>query len=171
MPRETIIRRSGESEYDLALRKFLSGIDINAQSGCWEWKKNRTPKGYGQVWAFGRMMVASRLSYKLFVGDIPENLCACHICDNPPCCNPDHLFLGTLNDNIQDCIKKGRRVPHGKRGQDCGRAKLNDRQVLEIKRRSRDGEKAKDLGMEYGVDRHTIRGIVRGFNWNHIILE
>lgn len=75
---------------------------------CWIWDTQQK-HGYGQLRAFGKLYRAHRFSYELHFGPIPEGLFVCHKCDNPPCVNPDHLFLGTAKDNIQDMIAKGRR--------------------------------------------------------------
>jgi len=82
------------------------------ENGCWEWQaamggSNNT---YGVLRINKKHWYAHRLSYTLNIGDIPKGLKVCHTCDNPKCVNPDHLFLGTQYDNIQDCIKKNRKV-------------------------------------------------------------
>ncbi len=77
-------------------------------NGCWEWLGYLDPKGYGTFGVNNKVFKAHRYSYLIHFGPIPEKLCVCHHCDNPQCCNPDHLFLGTHNDNMQDMIKKGR---------------------------------------------------------------
>lgn len=77
-------------------------------SGCWEWTGCSTKFGYGKTTVNGVSEYTHRLSYKYFKGLIGEGLCVCHKCDNPKCFNPDHLFLGTHQDNIKDKIAKGR---------------------------------------------------------------
>ncbi len=74
---------------------------------CWEFDGNIS-HGYGRLTVDGKRVLAHRYSYEKFVGPILEGLMVCHKCDNPPCVNPDHLFLGTQLDNIRDCIAKGR---------------------------------------------------------------
>lgn len=78
-------------------------------TGCWLWL-GTIKGGYGNVAFCGRTMRTHRLAYELTHGPIPSGLCVCHRCDTPSCCNPDHLFLGTPNDNNQDKIRKGRDV-------------------------------------------------------------
>lgn len=87
---------------------------------CWEWQLGRNKDGYGRV-SLGsgsrrtgnrRHLQAHRLSWELSNGDVPEGLNVLHRCDNPPCCNPTHLFLGTQKENMQDKVAKGR---HGSR--------------------------------------------------------
>lgn len=100
--------------------RLLQNININETTGCWNWQGGLTGQGYGQSWDSSTQepLDAHRLSYKTFVGPLPESdgsyhgICVLHKCDNPKCINPEHLFLGTQKINIQDCAAKGR-----KRGQ------------------------------------------------------
>lgn len=75
---------------------------------CLEWQGYRMPNGYGHVAFLGRMRLAHRVAYELTHGPIPEGMLVCHRCDNPPCTDPEHLFLGTHSDNVQDMLRKGR---------------------------------------------------------------
>lgn len=87
--------------------RFNKSYKINQKTGCWEnhaaLKKNR----YGTITFNGVHIVAHRASYMKYIGEIPEGLKICHRCDNKPCCNPFHLFLGTQKDNMQDAQSKG----------------------------------------------------------------
>ena len=76
--------------------------------GCWEWM-GHTTRGYGRHWAHGKAVQAHRFSYELHYDPIPDGLEALHSCDNPRCCRPDHIFLGTQADNVHDAQNKGRR--------------------------------------------------------------
>lgn len=76
---------------------------------CWPWQGNRNEDGYGRLSPRrGVIIMAHRYAYERYIGPIPENLKLLHSCDNPPCCNPAHLFIGTQADNVADMIKKGR---------------------------------------------------------------
>jgi len=75
---------------------------------CWLWTGTRQHNGYGRILVDGRMRQAHRVSYELTFGPVPAGLQVCHKCDNPPCVNPDHLFVGTQSDNLFDQGRKGR---------------------------------------------------------------
>lgn len=89
--------------------RFSNKINREVGSnGCHEWIGSKSKKGYGYFHHKGKTKKAYRISYELFYGPIPSGLHVCHICDNPSCVNPEHLFLGTNTDNYQDKIKKNR---------------------------------------------------------------
>lgn len=84
---------------------------VNKTPTCWLWTANRLPKGYGVINVGGRagsQQLAHRVSWELHFGPIPDGLWVLHRCDNPPCVRPDHLFLGTVQDNVDDMVTKGR---------------------------------------------------------------
>lgn len=78
------------------------------ESGCWIWTGHIRTNGYGAMSIKSKLQYAHRISWELHNGPIPEGLFVLHKCDNPPCVNPDHLFIGTQKDNLQDAFKKGR---------------------------------------------------------------
>lgn len=93
---------------------------VTRSEGCWEWNGYRTPDGYGRIWKDGKGCSATRISWEMAFGSIPDGLHVLHRCDNPPCVNPDHLFLGDRSTNMQDSVAKGRNFfaskTHCKRG-------------------------------------------------------
>lgn len=121
---------------------FLSFLKVGDEDECWPFMGARNQGGYGSFsspsYQKTRNIGAHRFAYQLFVGSIPEGLFVLHRCDNPPCCNPKHLFLGTNRDNIVDSIKKGRKIPAPLKGSRHWNARLTNEQVVEI-RTSYDG--------------------------------
>lgn len=103
-------------------RAKLKDSCVITEKGCWEWKLFRkpVPRHYGMTSYRGKAWLAHRLTYRLTKGEIPKGMVVMHSCDNPPCCNPDHLGLGTHKDNMADCRAKGRypsaNKTHCKRG-------------------------------------------------------
>lgn len=83
-------------------------VDRKGPDECWEWKGHRGNAGYGVAYCQGLQLRAHRVAYMVAKGDVPEGVLVLHTCDNPPCCNPAHLRLGTYLDNNEDAINKGR---------------------------------------------------------------
>jgi hypothetical protein len=88
--------------------EFWSFVDRRSADACWHWTGRKTTRGYGQIQGEGSWTGAHRRAYSLTKGEIPDGHYVCHTCDNPPCCNPAHLFIGTPQDNVDDMIAKGR---------------------------------------------------------------
>jgi hypothetical protein len=139
--------------------------------GCREWADARNRKGYGVANLPGqRTAPAHRVAWELANGrPVPAGLCVCHTCDNPPCCNPAHLFLGTRADNNADMYAKGRGGHGWVPGEKCGTARLTAAQVSEIRHRYASGGLShRALAREYGVHYRQIGRIVRGLSWKHL---
>jgi DNA-binding XRE family transcriptional regulator len=120
--------------------------------------------GYPKLKMFRKAVRANRLIYKNNFGEIPDGLFVLHKCDNPACINPDHLFLGTNNDNIQDMIKKGRKVTCP--GEKHWNSILTEKQIIEIANTK--GLTQKELAKVYGVSRGTIGHIKRMERWEYL---
>ena len=147
---------------------FWSRVDCaNGKESCWEWTGGRMPSGYGQISFMGRPQGAHRLAYQFAIGDIPAGFSILHRCDNPPCCNPAHLFTGTARDNAQDALAKGRFVV----GERNGYAKLSDSDIASIKHLYAIGAYTQtELAKKYGVYQSTIQRRVdgKGKGWNFL---
>jgi hypothetical protein len=145
---------------------YTTTADIEAMStpeptsGCWLWTGSYGGGGYGNAKVAGKGMNSSRAMWTVTFGD-PGKLHVLHKCDNRACVNPDHLFLGTNQDNQIDCVRKGRKVALV--GQSNGNSKLTDDQANEIRCRYAMGYRSSPkLGREYGVSFMTVLRIVHG---------
>lgn len=93
-------------------KRFENKI-IRLENGCWGWKGSKDAAGYGMFYFNGRLRYLHRYQWEQSYGSIPHGLLVCHACDNPPCANPQHLFLGTYKDNALDRVKKISTKTHG----------------------------------------------------------
>lgn len=134
--------------------------NVRVAKNCWIWK-GATSKGYAILGIGGRMEKASRVSWFIHFGAIPEAQLICHRCDNPKCVNPFHLFLGTHKDNTQDAITKQRMLVGEKNGQH----KLTSKDVRYI--RSSD-KSATQLAKRFGVHIPCITRIIKRQRWKHL---
>lgn len=153
-------RRKGQ---DLAER-FFDFVFPEPNSGCWLWVGGVGEKGHGRFNIGNRTQVqAHRFSWEIHKGDVPEGLWVLHHCDNPPCVNPDHLFLGTCQDNHDDMIDKGRKiVPIGSAHP---KTQLTEADVLKIRA---DTRPLHIIGAEYGFDKQHVWKIKKRWYWKHI---
>lgn len=155
---------------------FWRKVDQRSTQECWKWKGTISQYGYGtairQAAKVRAKFQAHRLAYFLHYGVDPKDLNVLHRCDNPPCCNPNHLFLGTILDNARDMWEKGRQnvcPPPTKRGADHGCAKLTEAKVIAIRAAYIPFVKTqKMLARDYGVSVRLIDRILRRDLWKHI---
>lgn len=134
-------------------------VDIGEADDCWPWLGGCKPNGYGTLSIAGKGYSTHRIAYEVAVGLIPDGLFVCHRCDNPPCCNPAHLFLGTPSDNTRDMHAKGR-LP-SRKGERHPLSKLSNAQREEIVARRKYGERGIDLAREFNVSQPTITRLVK----------
>ncbi len=153
--------------------EFMRWVEINEETGCWEWNLSRSDLrgGYGQKVINYKHYRSNRLAWLVFKGEIPKGMFVCHKCDNPPCCNPEHLFLGSPKDNSKDAWHKGRvvlptNIPVGEKHRN---AKLTETDIREIRRRKDDGESSVALAKEFNVSRSLIWNVWRRLIWKHVI--
>ena len=122
MPKGIYNRISAKERFELKYK-------INPSTGCRLWQCGQSSK-YGYFWLEYKDRLAHRVAYELYIGKIPKGMCVCHKCDTPKCVNPDHLFLGTTNDNMQDMCNKDRQA----KGTLNGNSKLVPKDVIKIRR-------------------------------------
>ena len=146
---------------------FWRHVQRGAPTECWLWIGARFANGYGRVrLSTLRTSVAHRLAWRLTYGDVPTDRFVCHHCDVRSCCNPAHLFLGTAVDNVQDCIRKGRRAML--RGTAHPNARLTEDDVVAIRRRREDGEPLLGIALAFGITRSMVSLIAHRRAWSHL---
>jgi hypothetical protein len=147
-----------------AVERFWS--NVRKTDHCWEWTACLSQDGYGHFGAVAfKEKRAHRVAWTLANGPITGGLQVCHKCDNPKCVNPEHLFLGTQADNMQDAARKG----HRNLGELNTHSRLTKEQVISIRAEFANGETQKALARKYGVWPYSIRSIVDNITWKHIL--
>jgi len=142
-------------------------IDKRGEDECWNWL-DRLSNGYGQMRFNNKAYGAHRFVYEEVYGMIPEGLFICHKCNNPSCCNPNHLYAGTQKDNQKQMVNEGRSA----KGEMQSLSKLTTRDILKIRSLYSTNEKNQiELGKIFGVDNATISDITRRKTWKHIPME
>lgn len=174
--------------------RFWRQVDRRGADECWEWIGARIEAGYGKFWIAGKTVSAHRHAWSLTHGQDPTGASVLHRCDNPPCVNPSHLFLGTQADNVADAKAKGRtasgdrngsrvkpeRMPRGdrngartkpdrlRRGSLVWASKLTPDDVLAIRAAAALGAKQSDLARKYGVTPQAVFHVVHRLSWRHV---
>jgi hypothetical protein len=160
--------------------RYHAKVDRRGEDECWEWTAARFEKGYGVFRLGPKQVKAHRFGYELLVGPIPVGLYVCHTCDNPPCQNPKHWFLGTHKDNAVDRERKGRgayktwgplpprlKLPRA-RGERSGVSKLTEEKVREIRRLYASGLSQEAIAIQVGMCQKAISNVVRRKTWAHV---
>lgn len=145
--------------YEKAYKMFRFLEKIQKTDNCWYWNGTIQSSGYGSICIKFKRYRAHRLSYILFKGNIPKNMFVCHTCDIKHCVNPDHLWLGTLQDNVNDMMNKGRhaRVSKEKHSQ----CKLRTNDISKIRKLHNHGWNYKKLAKHYNISTGYIRSICK----------
>ena len=140
---------------------LLTNYKVDSHTGCWLWLGAKISSGYGVARYNGANAYTHRVSYETSNGDIPDGLFVLHKCDNPSCMNPEHLFLGTQRENMQDMKEKDRHLY----GQRNGNARLTDASAKAIKNMSGTHSSIAD---KFNVSRRTVGFIKSGATWGHV---
>lgn len=165
--RARAVRSAKNATKEFIQNRFWTKVRKRSNDECWEWTGPRSSGGYG-LFGIKRINInAHRFAYKDTFGEFPAHLCVLHKCDNPPCCNPSHLFLGTNKDNTDDCIRKGR---HKKPtlGEDHPMHKLSESDVIKMRRLYSGGMSAGQIAKRFGVSKVTTIAAISGYTWGHI---
>lgn len=136
---------------------FWMKVDSRGKDECWLWTGAHTSAGYGIQNVERHLKLATHVSWFLHHGVWPAPLFALHECDNPPCVNPNHLFLGTFKDNGEDMTAKGRQA-----------SKLCVEDVRKIRRLRTKGSTVTALGKQFGVHHGHISDICNRRVWRHV---
>jgi hypothetical protein len=190
------LKRKRNGRFKPVEPRFWARVDKKGPEDCWEWTATRAGKGYGVMSVNGRAQYAHRIS--LFLDgrlDLDSPLCALHRCDNPPCVNPAHLFAGTLSDNQQDAMAKGRmmfqtrpecylrgenhpahrwsaeareRIFQSHRGERNRHAKLTEEDIVQIFKLRSTGMYLQDIADRFSVSRSNVCIILKRKAWRHL---
>lgn len=153
--------------------RFWANVEKGAD--CWTWIGFKSTRGYGQITTNKVPEGAHRVSWKIHHGPIPDGLFVLHKCDNPPCVNPSHLFVGTPRENMLDKVRKGRQNREGcvnknpRRGSSNPSAKLLEGDVSRIRAMIKDRVPQREIAESFGVSRDTIYKISKGVLWSHVV--
>lgn len=152
------------TEYDQRAFDRLFNKSIVLENGCIEFTGGQNPKGYGCFHYNGKTTGAHCAAYDLCVGDIIDDSHVLHTCDNRICINPEHLFLGSTQDNSEDMKNKNRQ----NKGEDRPLAKLTEADVINIRRLRNEGKSTIYIGAMYNISHSNVSMIARGLRWKHI---
>ena len=165
-PKEQRSPASGLSRLTV-VERFFSHVNKADPNECWPWTGSANQSGHGEFFVSKTRgkVPAHAFSLELATGQAcPAGKETCHHCDNPPCCDPAHLYYGTRQQNIDDMWQRGR----GRRGSDHRAARLTEESVVQIRHRYAAGEFAKDLAAEFNVTTGAVVAVVLGKNWRHV---
>jgi hypothetical protein len=148
--------------------RFWAKVSPEPTSGCFLWTAAVGGGGYGNSFVNGRNVAAHRLAWELANGPVPDGLCVLHKCDNRACVNPSHLFLGTLKDNTQDMLAKGRNRPPVLLGEANAVAKITADDVRAIRAALARGESHFSIARRFSTCPSNVRSVRDGKTWAHV---
>lgn len=148
--------------------RFWAKVDRHSGDGCWLWRGATSRGGYGEISHNGRPQPAHRVAWELTNGPIPTGMQVLHRCDVRACCRPDHLFLGSQRDNVNDMIMKGRDAQNPVFGERHGKSKLTAPKVSEIRSLYASGVSQQEIADRFGITRGNVGFIVSHKTWRHV---
>lgn len=162
----------GHFRHRSEMERFWEKVDKRSTNECWNWIGAKDADGYGRFRTDRRILnrwaKASRFLYESINGKLPRFLNVCHTCDNRACVNPNHLYAGTQQQNIQDMKDRNRFTPHSKSGEQSHLSKLTAVQVREIRRRAALGESRRILEKEFNISRAQLGAVIRRESWKDV---
>lgn len=140
---------------------FWVRVDQGDPDECWPWTGTTLPKGYGTLYWDDRTRYAHRVAYEIANGSVEDVEVVMHTCDNPPCCNPNHLKAGTQSENITEALERGRLIPVG--------ADVTPQDVRDIRDRYDEEDTTyAEIAEDYPINAHSVGRIVRGDRWGWV---
>lgn len=152
------------------VERFEAKFEKGPETECWPWLASHNGAGYGMIWdqERGRKVLATRVSYELYKGPIPDGGLILHSCDNPICVNPNHLRVGSYKDNVTDMDVRGRRVPVSMKGDGNPGAVLKAAEVTSLLKDYVDGVPRKTIASRYGISEYSLSDYTDGKSWVHL---
>lgn len=136
------------------VKRFKAHVNIQSSAECWDWGGSLDHDGYGKVKIGGIVLVSHRVSYEIYKGEFDKAMHVLHSCDNPKCCNPNHMRLGSRKDNMQDMIcRSGRRHPSGYK-------RVGNELVQKILTDFEGGAPKRLIARTYSISTRTVRRVV-----------
>ena len=156
-----------EAEYERTVELFWSKVAVGDAGACWSWTGAKSDAGYGMFSLDGKRRPAHRIAWELHHGPtIPDELLACHTCDQRACVNPYHVYPGTHKDNANDATERGRW--NHKKGEDSAASKLSSDDVLSFVARYNAGESGRAIALDYDIGFSVVHSIMSGETWAHL---
>lgn len=146
--------------------RFLAKVERRGTDECWPWMAHTDKDGYGTLEVGNASQRAHRVAYELLCGQVPPGIWVLHHCDNPPCCNPKHLFLGTNQDNVDDKLAKGRGPDF--RGEKHPSARLSVADIHAIREQRRNGITQREVARRWKISQGHVSEITTGKKWGHV---
>lgn len=150
------------------VQRFWSKVKSGEPNACWEWQATLSQSGYGSFKLGDKAVTSSRMAYALSTNDDPLELSICHTCDNRKCCNPSHLYKGTVKQNTQDMLNRGRASNGNRIGSANGANKLIENDIKIIRALIAHGGTNKSIALRFGVTHQMISKIRCGHFWKHV---